>query len=143
MKQLQQLFGRWQDEPVLADETQPSKPVTLAPDSHVGAIEHQIEVYFNRGARVVTEISEVTPAEIHSKFVVQGVGITGMGITPREKYLMAQPAVGDVVTQEVESWEMKDGQCVAALRLISTTPHELDPRLQPLEDDRIDGMEGG
>lgn len=145
MKQLRQLFGQW-----IESDQSPPPPSTrepAAPDSHIGATEHQIAIRFDRGARVATEISEVTPTEIRSKFVIQGVGITGIGITPREKYIAAEPepAIGEVVIQEVESWALKDGQCVASLRLVNRRPHHLTENspLQSLEDDRISSIEGG
>ena len=145
MKQLRQLLGQW----IESNESPPppSMPKPAAPDSHIGATEHQIAIRFDRGARVITEISEVTPAEIRSKFVIQGVGITGIGITPREKYIAAgpEPAIGEVVIQEVESWKLADGQCVASLRLVGRTQHNLpeNSALQPIEDDRISSIEGG
>ncbi|MBZ0314800.1 MAG: hypothetical protein K8L91_00165 [Anaerolineae bacterium] len=146
MKQLRQLLGQWKPEKA-AVPSMPESPSPAAPDSHIGATEHQIALQLNRGARVETEISEVTPTEIRSKFIVQGVGITGVGITPREKYdaVGPEPAIGDVVTQEVESWEFENGQCVAALRLISQKPKEVpeNSTMQALEDDRIQSIEGG
>ncbi len=145
MKQLRQLVGQWTEAEKPAPS--PSTPEPAAPDSHVGATEHQIAILFDRGARVTTEISEVTPTEIRSKFVIQGVGITGIGITPREKYIAAgpEPAIGDVVIQEVESWELADGQCIASLRLVGKKPHTLpeNSTQQILEDDRISSIEGG
>ncbi|GIK66239.1 MAG: hypothetical protein BroJett018_40330 [Chloroflexota bacterium] len=152
MKQLRQLWGQWKPEKAVAPTSTPTSltsesPSPAAPDSHVGATEHQIALQLNRGARVETEISEVTPTEIRSKFIIQGVGITGVGITPREKYdaVGPEPAIGDVVTQEVESWEFENGQCVAALRLVSPKPKEVPEGspLKALEDDRIQSIEGG
>lgn len=141
MKQLRQLLGQWNQN---EDE---STPKTTAPDSHIGATEHQIALQLDRGARIETEISEVTPTEIRSKFVVQGVGITGIGVTPREKYVATGqlPAVGDVVMQEVEHWEYKGGQCVVGLRLVGEKPKDLpeNSTLQALEEDRVESIEGG
>lgn len=140
MKQLRRLFESPQD----SDATQPTQSVS-APDSNIGATEHQIKIQLDRGARVMTEVSDVTPAEIRSKFVIQGVGITGIGITPREKYGPQSVGVGDVVLQEVESWQFKDGECVAALRFISTKPSDV-PEKGPaaaIEQDRVEGIQGG
>jgi hypothetical protein len=136
-----------------ANEQPEQTPVTDSSNNqsaHMGATEASAsehpELQIEKGSRVETEITEVTDTEVRSKFILQGIGTAGVGVTPREKFTVGnQIEVGDLATQEIESWEYRDGQLTAALRYIKRTQQAL-PNQHPLkdvEDDLVESIPGG